>query len=81
MSKDLLFEIGTEEIPARVMGAALEQMLALADTALAEARLAHGQIAAYGTPRRLAILVKEGRLTRAQEKRGPGRPRWMYRRA
>ncbi|MDN5347484.1 MAG: glycyl-tRNA synthetase beta chain [Clostridia bacterium] len=57
MPQDLLLEIGTEEIPARFMSPALEQMEELGRRLLQEARLRFGQVAAYGTPRRLALYV------------------------
>lgn len=59
MAKDLLFEIGTEEIPARFMGPALKQIRELAKQALADARLNYRELNVYGTPRRLALLVHE----------------------
>ncbi|MDD2497397.1 MAG: glycine--tRNA ligase subunit beta [Desulfitobacteriaceae bacterium] len=58
MAKDLLFEIGTEEIPARFMSPALKQMRELAENGLNEARLEYAKINVYGTPRRLALLVE-----------------------
>ena len=58
MAKDLLFEIGTEEIPARFMSPALKQMRELAENGLDEARLEYARINVYGTPRRLALLVE-----------------------
>ena len=40
----LVFEIGTEEIPAMPLYAATRDLAAAAETALDEARLAHGEI-------------------------------------
>lgn len=57
MTQDLLFEIGTEEIPARFMRSALKQLEELAGKALSEARLSYKAIATYGTPRRLCLYV------------------------
>lgn len=57
MSAPLLFEIGVEELPASFVAGALEAMPELARNLLAQARLAHGEIRAVGTPRRLALLV------------------------
>ncbi len=57
MTKDLLFEIGTEEIPARFMEPALSQMAELAKTLLGNEDLPFGGIKTYGTPRRLTLLV------------------------
>lgn len=50
MARDLVFEIGTEEIPARFMPGALEQMAALAGQLLEEYRLKYQQVTTYGTP-------------------------------
>ena len=58
MAKDLLFEIGAEEIPAGFMTNILGQLETLAETKLNDAHLPFESIATYGTPRRLALIVK-----------------------
>ena len=58
MAKDLLFEIGAEEIPAGFMPNILGQLKQLAETKLNDAHLSFESIATYGTPRRLALIVK-----------------------
>ena len=58
MAKDLLFEIGAEEIPAGFMPHILGQLKQLAETKLNDAHLPFESIATYGTPRRLALIVK-----------------------
>ena len=58
MAKDLLFEIGAEEIPAGFMPNILGQLKQLAETKLNDAHLPFESIATYGTPRRLALIVK-----------------------
>ena len=58
MAKDLLFEIGAEEIPAGFMPNILGQLKQLAETKLNDAHLPFKSIATYGTPRRLALIVK-----------------------
>lgn len=58
MAKDLLFEIGAEEIPAGFMPNILGQLKLLAETKLNDAHLPFESIATYGTPRRLALIVK-----------------------
>ena len=58
MAKDLLFEIGAEEIPAGFMPNILGQLKQLADTKLNDAHLPFESIETYGTPRRLALIVK-----------------------
>lgn len=58
MAKDLLFEIGAEEIPAGFMPNILGQLKTLAETKLNDAHLPFESIATYGTPRRLALIMK-----------------------
>ena len=55
---DLLFEIGVEELPASYVAPALEQMEHLARTALEELRLSCARLETFGTPRRLALVVR-----------------------
>jgi len=57
MGKELLLEIGTEEIPAAFLPKALRDMKEMADAILAENRLQHGAIQTIGTPRRLCLVV------------------------
>jgi glycyl-tRNA synthetase beta chain len=56
---DLLFEIGAEEIPAGFVQPALDQLERELARALDDARLAHGEVRAVGTPRRLAAWARE----------------------
>lgn len=56
-SEDLLLEIGVEELPAGFVSGALAALPALVGARLAELRLAHGEVRALGTPRRLALIV------------------------
>ena len=58
MAKDLLFEIGAEEIPAGFMPNILGQLKQLAETKLNDAHHPFESIETYGTPRRLALIVK-----------------------
>ncbi|MEW6661576.1 MAG: glycine--tRNA ligase subunit beta [Bacillota bacterium] len=74
MAQDLLFEIGTEEIPARFMPPALEQLKNLAETGLASRRLNCQSLLVWGTPRRLALKVEklaERQADIAEEVKGP----------
>jgi len=57
-TRDLLLEIGTEEIPAAFFPAAIEDLRRLILSGLEAARLTHGASEIYGTPRRLAVLVQ-----------------------
>ncbi|MDD4572493.1 MAG: glycine--tRNA ligase subunit beta, partial [Clostridia bacterium] len=59
MAKNLLLEIGIEEIPARFMEPALAQMAELTKTKLKEANLAYKSIKTLGTPRRLTLIVEQ----------------------
>ncbi|CAI6019028.1 glycine--tRNA ligase subunit beta [Cohnella sp. JJ-181] len=65
MPKDLLLEIGLEEVPARFVRGAMEQLKDKTEKWLADNRLAHEGVTAYATPRRLAVVVK--RLADRQE--------------
>ncbi len=74
MAKDLLFEIGIEEIPARFMEPALKQLRELAAAGLQQAGLEYADMQVYGTPRRIALLVKdlaEMQPDSQQESKGP----------
>jgi glycyl-tRNA synthetase beta chain len=57
MPKDLLLEIGLEEVPARFVRGAMEQLKEKTEKWLADTRLAYNEVKAYATPRRLAVLV------------------------
>ncbi len=54
---NLLFEIGTEEMPAQYMDGILKDYEALAGKKLKEARIPYDSIKVYGTPRRMAFLA------------------------
>lgn len=56
--KDFLFEIGTEEIPARFLPSARQQLQKLSQAALAENHLAYESLRVFITPRRLAVLAQ-----------------------
>jgi glycyl-tRNA synthetase beta chain len=56
---DLLFEIGAEEIPAGFAPAATRQLEEDLAKALDAARLAHGEVRAVGSPRRLAVFARD----------------------
>ena len=57
MSRDLLFEIGVEELPAGYVPPALEQLEHKIRDGLTALRLGFGGVVTHGTPRRLAVLV------------------------
>ncbi len=59
MTKDLIFEIGTEEIPAAFVPKALASLEGLLKKALESGRLSFKGIRTLGTPRRLTLIVEE----------------------
>ena len=59
MPADLLFEIGCEEIPAKMLARQLVDFPAFVELRLGGARLEHKGVRALGTPRRLAVIVKQ----------------------
>lgn len=58
MAKDLLFELGTEELPAGVAPRALSALEGFLKKGLESRKLNFGAIRAIGTPRRLTIVVE-----------------------
>ena len=64
----LLFEIGTEEIPAGFLQPALKQLQDNFIKKAAELSLAHGLVRVLGTPRRLVLMV-EGLADRQPDSR------------
>jgi glycyl-tRNA synthetase beta chain len=54
---DFLLEIGCEEIPARMIAAASEELRSRVGALLTRERLAGGEITQFDSPRRLAILA------------------------
>ncbi len=73
-TRDLLLEIGCEELPASFVDAALDALPGLARARLEALRVGFTSVRAVGTPRRLALLV-EGVTTAqphlAEEVTGP----------
>jgi glycyl-tRNA synthetase beta chain len=55
---ELLFEIGTEELPYQFVPLALTSLRESAERLFKEYRLTHGQIRVLGTPRRVTLLVE-----------------------
>lgn len=55
---DLLFEIGTEEIPASYIEPALQQLRDKFSQKMNELRVNHGTTKTLGTPRRLTLIVE-----------------------
>lgn len=71
---DLLFEIGTEELPSWYPATACADLEQLLGNKLAAAGVSFGQMTTYSTPRRLALLVRDLPETsekRREKRRGP----------
>jgi len=58
LNSSLLLEIGTEEIPARFIPPALSMLKDNTESIFEEYSIGFSDMKAYGTPRRLALLVK-----------------------
>lgn len=74
MTNDLLFEIGTEELPARGLQELAQALGANFIAELDKAAIAHGDYQVFATPRRLAVLINQVAATQADrmiERRGP----------
>ena len=60
MGKEFILEIGTEEIPSRFIGPALDKMKELFAALLASGRIeSRGELKAFGTPRRLVLYASD----------------------
>lgn len=59
MAKDLLFEIGLEDMPARFIRGAVEQLKDRLVKWLEESVIPYAAVEMYATPRRLAVLIKD----------------------
>ncbi len=76
MSKtdDFLIEIGTEELPPKALRALMEAFGENLAAGIDDARLAHKDVHAYASPRRLAVLVNNlahSQEDRSVEQKGP----------
>jgi glycyl-tRNA synthetase beta chain len=74
VSRDLLFELRTEELPPRTLPALSFALTAGIAKGIDAAGLAHGGVHGFATPRRLAVRVEhlsENQPDRQVEKRGP----------
>lgn len=74
MSKNLLLEIGTEEMPAKIMPGVVKQLKELAHSEMENARLSFENVEVYATPRRLAVIIANAAENQKDEKlrkRGP----------
>lgn len=74
IQKDLLFEIGLEEVPARFMPEALSQLKEKSQDIFSENSLQYEKIETYGTPRRLTLYITKLKAYQddlVQELKGP----------
>ncbi|CDQ39628.1 MULTISPECIES: glycine--tRNA ligase subunit beta [Virgibacillus] len=74
MTKNALFEIGLEELPARFIDDAESQLKEKTEAWLHDLRISYEQIRSFSTPRRLAVMIKgvaEEQTTIAEEVKGP----------
>ncbi|MEJ2297373.1 MAG: glycine--tRNA ligase subunit beta [Woeseiaceae bacterium] len=76
MSKrlDFLVEIGTEELPPKALRPLMEAFRNGLEAAIDDARLEHGDVFAYASPRRLAVIVRKLAMKqedRSVEQKGP----------
>lgn len=70
----LLFEIGTEEIPAKFMPGILSQLKTMAENKMNELRIPFEAVKVYGTPRRMTFIasgVAEAQADSVVEAKGP----------
>src|ERR1700675_4144036 len=74
MAGELLLELLSEEIPARMQRRAIDDFCALIRDKLAAAEIAAQTVRGYVTPRRLAVIaagIPERQPDRNEERRGP----------
>ncbi len=76
MGKELLLEIGTEEIPAEFLPKALKDMADIVGREFTQNRIGHGEVETMATPRRLVLCVAdvaEKQEDQVLEKLGPAK--------
>lgn len=74
MTKNVLFEIGLEELPARFIDQAEQQLKEKTIKWLNESRISFTKVESFSTPRRLAVLIHniaEKQATVEEEAKGP----------
>lgn len=76
MPRTLLLEIGSDEIPARYLPLAFDELRNRSEAAFRDARLGYESISVFGTPRRLCLYVEglaENGDDVTQKVRGPSK--------
>ncbi|MEW8625893.1 MAG: glycine--tRNA ligase subunit beta [Candidatus Thiodiazotropha sp.] len=71
---DLLFELGTEELPPKALKRLSQSLTESFIAGLKQANLTHGEVVPFATPRRLALLVRDCDVRQPDsemERRGP----------
>ena len=74
MSRDLLIEIGTEDLPARFVRPLAEALAEGVAGGLDEAGIEHADVLSFATPRRIAVRIEavaESQPPQQIERRGP----------
>ena len=74
MLNDLLFELGTEELPSGAVWPLADALANNLVASLAQAKLQHGAVHRFATPRRLAILIHDVQVLQENQqvsRRGP----------
>lgn len=76
MNKDLLLELGTEEIPARFISSTKKSMKSFLEKKLKELRISFDEITIKSTPRRFSIFIKslaDTQQASTEEIKGPSK--------
>ncbi len=72
--QDLLFEIGTEELPPKALSQLSQALTCGIVKGLDKLAVSYGEVKSYATPRRLAVLIKGldvVKVGQVKERRGP----------
>lgn len=73
-AKHFLVEIGTEELPPKALRSLMDAFAENLAAGIDEARLTHGEVKRFASPRRLAVIVESlatGQEERRSEQKGP----------
>lgn len=73
-SRDLLIELGTEELPPKTLMKMLSAFSESVESGFAAAALNYGEISKFASPRRLALIIRKldfKQADREEQKRGP----------
>ena len=73
-ARHFLVEIGTEELPPKALRALMDAFAAGLEAGIDNARLKHGAVKRYASPRRLAVLIDElanGQDDHVSQQKGP----------